>query len=219
MVEEQYRTVEEVEKAILKERERLARELHDTVMSEAYSINLFAQAIKLALKAGRKEAVEEGLDELQGSINEMQSNLRLVLLGLRPAILEEVGLAKALQIWLEAVAMRFGLQIEFQADIGYPMSKNVEDALYRIVQEAVNNILKHADAGKVSIDLYTLEQKTYLTVKDDGMGFDLQSLNTAMGNGLHNIRHRAEAIQADFIIDTIVGKGTCLSIIFTNELE
>lgn len=207
----------EIEQAIWQERNRLARELHDTVVPEVYTMCLFAEALELALKAGKYETVSKNLGELRTAARETLAGLRLILLGLRPPILEDVGLAEALRTWLDLVADRFGIQTELNADSSWLLNEDVEEALFRITQEAVNNVLKHARAKKVGVELQCSGSNTCLTVQDDGRGFDLQAVNTTSGLGLRNIQERAANIHASLTIDTAPGKGTCIHVVVAND--
>ena len=203
----------EIELAICHERERLARELHDTVVPEIYTIGLFIEALELALKAGKQQAVEKDLTELRVAARESLAGLRLILLGLRPPILNDVGLAEALHQWLDLVAARFRIQTELNVGGWRLMDDDVEEALYRINQEAVNNVLKHASAQKVFVELLNSDHTTFLTVKDDGRGFDLGTVDPISGFGLRNMQERAAEIHASLEIETAPGEGTCISVI------
>jgi len=204
------------EQVVWQERERLARELHDTIVPEIYSIGLFVEALQLALEAGKEDAVARGLEELRTTARESLAGLRLILLGLRPTVLDEIGLVDALQTWLRTVESRFGLHIELRVAGDRSLSGDVEEALYRIVQEALNNVQKHAEAKQVIVDLQLTSTTTSLTVKDDGKGFDLEAASITGGLGLQNIRQRAKDIHASFAIETAPGNGTCLSVIVPN---
>lgn len=203
----------EIEQAIWRERERLARELHDTVVPEIYTIGLFIEALELALKAGKQEAVVKDLAELRNAARDSLAGLRLILLGLRPPILNDVGLAEALRQWLDLVAARFRIQTELNVSGSFLLDDDVEEALYRITQEAVNNVLKHARAQKVYVELLNPDHTACLTVKDDGRGFDLGAIDPISGFGLRNMQERAADIHASLEIDTAPGEGTCISVI------
>ena len=202
----------QLEQVVWQERERLARELHDTIVPEIYSINLFIEALKLALEAGKEDAVARGLEELQASARESLAGLRLILLGLKPPILDEVGLVEALRIWFRLIEARFGLRVELNIQGEGLLNERVEEELYRIVQESVNNVIKHAGAKQVTVDLQMIGNSTSLTVKDDGKGFDLKTMSATQGFGLKNIQQRAKAIHASFAINTSPGRGTCLRV-------
>ena len=207
---------QEVEQAIWQERERLARELHDTVVPEIYTIGLFIEALELALKAGKQDAVAKDLAELRTATRESLAGLRLILLGLRPPILNEVGLAEALHMWLDLVGARFGIQTELNLDGSLLLDGDVEEAFYRITQEAVNNVMKHANAQKVFVELHDSDHTTCLTVRDDGRGFDLDAAAATGGYGLRNILERAAGIHAFLEIESAPGKGACISVIVPN---
>ena len=216
MVQNDRQVDDEIERAIWQERERLARELHDTVVPEIYTIGLFIEALELALKAGKQEAVAKDLAELRTATRDSLAGLRLILLGLRPPILNDHGLAEALHMWLDLVAARFGIQTELNVDGSLLLDGDVEEALYRITQEAVNNILKHAKAQKVFVELQDVDHTTCLSVRDDGRGFDMDAATSTGGFGLRNIHERAAGIHAFLEIESAPGKGTCISVIVPN---
>jgi signal transduction histidine kinase len=216
-MEQNNRLIEgQIEQAIWQERERLARELHDTVVPEIYTIGLFIEALELALKAGKQETVSKYLAELRTAARESLAGLRLILLGLRPPILDDVGIAEALHQWLDLVQARFGVQTELNVDGSWMLDENVEEALYRITQEAVNNSLKHARATNVFVELLNSDHTTCLSVKDDGSGFDLGAVDTISGFGLRNMQERAASIHASLEIDTAPGKGTRICVVVTD---
>jgi signal transduction histidine kinase len=206
----------EIAQAVRQERERLARELHDTVVPEVYTIGLFVEALELAFKAGKQGAVEKDLAELRTVVRESLAGLRMILLGLRPPILNDVGLLDALHMWLDLVQARFGIQTDLKVDGGSLLDGDVEEALYRITQEAVNNVLKHARASKVSVGVQISDETIRLSVKDDGRGFDLGAVSAVNGFGLRNIQERVAGIHASLEIDTAPGKGTYICVVATD---
>ena len=158
--------------AVLQERERLARELHDSVTQSLYSVNLYANAAALALTAGKQETATGYLQELQDTAQEGMRDMRLLIFQLHPPELETEGLAAVLQARLAAVEARAGLQTDFRVEGERRLPIAVEGELYWIAQEALNNVLKHAQAQHVTVRLHFTDASICLEVRDDGVGFD-----------------------------------------------
>jgi signal transduction histidine kinase len=198
--------------AALEERNRLARELHDSVAQALYSMSLFTDATRMALETNKLDVVKNHLDELDELSKEAMSDMRLMIFELRPPVLEKEGLAAALQIRLESVEARVGFQAQFQTNGEIEFSPEVESGLYGIAQEALNNIMKHAHANQVKIQLIGQAGCIRLTIEDDGVGFDPAVAGQGGGQGLRNIRERAEQIGAGCWFESAPGQGTKITI-------
>ena len=145
MAIEHARLQQQAEKlAVLQERERLARELHDSVTQSLYSVNLYANAAALALAAGKQETVTGYLQELRETAQEGMRDMRLLIFQLHPPELETEGLTAVLQARLAAVEARAGLLTEFRVEGERRLPMAIEGELYWIAQEALTNVLKHA---------------------------------------------------------------------------
>ena len=140
--------------AVIEERQRLARELHDSVTQALYSVSLYADAARMALSAGKQEVAVDNLQELRSMAREAMLDMRLLVFELRPPILEKEGLVVALQARLDAVETRSGVHTEFRVEgESSRLTRPVEEALYRIVQETLTNVVKHAQARHVKVYL------------------------------------------------------------------
>ncbi len=139
--------------AVLEERQRLARELHDSVTQSLYSVTLYANAAALALAAGKDEVTAGYLTELQETAQEGMRDMRLLIFQLHPPILEAEGLVAALQTRITAVEERAGMQTQFRVEGERRLPIAVEEDLYWIAQEALNNVRKHASAQRVIVHL------------------------------------------------------------------
>ena len=131
----------------LEERERLVRELHDAVTQSIYSLTLFAEAGRRLASASQSERVQEYLTLLGDTAQQAMKQMRLMLYELRPAVLEQVGLVQAVTQRLDAVERRAGINARLEAAESLRLSPVVEESLYRICQEALNNALKHSSAA------------------------------------------------------------------------
>jgi signal transduction histidine kinase len=198
--------------AVVEERQRLARELHDSVTQALYSVNLYAEATRMALSSGNAEVAADNLQELRNMAREAMLDMRMLIFELHPPALKEEGLASALQTRLEAVEARSGLQTEFQTkgEIRLPLS--VEEELYRITQEALTNAVRHSGAQHLIVRLNAGSENFYLEVQDDGTGFDLTAAGQSGGLGLRSIEERVQRINGNLTIDSVLGKGTTLKI-------
>ncbi|HTP01053.1 MAG TPA: GAF domain-containing protein [Anaerolineales bacterium] len=198
------------ESAALKERNRLARELHDSVAQALYSMSLFTDATRKALNANKLDVVKGNVDELAVLAREALSDMRLLIYELRPPILEQAGLAAALQSRLEAVETRAGFHAQFHTEGEIQLTPEQEGELYRIAQEALSNVIKHAHATQVTIELVRDKDCIQLTIQDDGVGFDVATAEAQGGQGFRSIRERATRIGATHWFESVPGQGTKL---------
>jgi len=194
------------------ERQRLARELHDSVTQSLYSVTLYAEAAARLLADGQMAEAAGHLHELRDTAQEALREMRLLIFELRPLALEKSGLAAALQARLEAVEGRGGLQVEFQAEGTERLSSAVQQELYHIAQEALNNVLKHAKAQRVQVHLQFQDTTTHLEICDDGMGFAIGQVQESGGLGLPGMRERAQKIGGKLLIESTSGKGTKVAV-------
>jgi signal transduction histidine kinase len=193
--------------ATLEERQRLARELHDSVTQSLYGIGLYAEAAGRALADGDTLSAGDSLREIGETTQEALGEMRLLLFELRPPHLEEGGLTAALRSRLQAVETRAGLTVEFDCRGEERLRPDAEQELYRIAQEALNNILKHARAQHVAVHLDFTSDLVVLEVTDDGVGF-APSREHAAGYGLPGMRERAERLGGRLVVHSGPGAGT-----------
>jgi len=203
--------------AVLQERERLARELHDSVTQSLYSVNLYARAAALALTAGKQESVAGYLHELQETAQEGMRDMRLLIFQLHPPELETEGLAAVLQARLAAVEARAGLQTDFRVEGERRLPIAIEGELYWIAQESLNNVLKHAQAQHVTLRLRYTPTSISLEVSDDGVGFDPLAVRPEGrgGVGLRSITERAARLGGTLACDSRPGEGTRVKVVVT----
>ncbi|MBV9325116.1 MAG: GAF domain-containing protein [Chloroflexi bacterium] len=193
--------------AVMEERQRLSRELHDSVTQALYGISLYAEAAGRALTDGEIQPVATNLQEIRDTTQEALGEMRLLLFELRPPLLQERGLAAALRARLQGVETRAGLLTQFDCQSEERLSPEKEQELYRVAQEALNNVLKHAHAGRVDVNLSVANGDATLDVVDDGVGFE-QSLGGGFGLGLRGMHERVERLGGTLRIDTSPGAGT-----------
>jgi signal transduction histidine kinase len=198
--------------AVVEERQRLARELHDSVTQSLYSITLFAEAATDMLVDGKPDQAAAYLRELSDTARESLREMRLLIFELHPPLLEKEGLAGALQARLEAVETRGGLHAELWVVGEGRLPIVVEEGLYRIAQEALNNVLKHSKARRVTVRLQLSDGAACLEVADDGVGFDPRLLPEKGGLGLSGMQERAEQLGAKLVVESRPGNGTTVRV-------
>ena len=198
--------------AVVEERQRLARELHDSVTQTLYSVTLYAQAAHMAMSAGKQDEAIENLDELRNMAREAMTDMRLLIFELHPPRLEEEGLAAALQGRLASVETRTGLQTELHVEEERRLLLSVEEELYWIAQEALNNVVKHAQAKKVTVRLQYDDETACLAVSDDGIGFEPAEARQSGGMGFRGMEERAERINGKLEVESAPGQGTMLRV-------
>jgi signal transduction histidine kinase len=140
------------------------------------------------------------------------SDMRLMIFELRPPVVAKDGLAAALQSRLDSVEARAGFKAKFQTEGELHLSPDEESELYRIAQEALNNVIKHAQANQVKIQLIGEAGSCRLVIEDNGVGFDPASANHSGGQGFRNIHERAEQIGAACTIESAPGQGTKITV-------
>jgi signal transduction histidine kinase len=199
--------------AVMEERQRLARELHDSVTQALYSLTLFAEAGQDSIRAADLPQAEHYLSRLGETAQQALREMRLLIYELRPLTLQQEGLVGALRQRLETVERRARVETQLVVDAPLELPADVEQSLYRIAQEALNNALKHSAATQVTIHVGLEGRILRLAVIDNGQGFDLESFKDRTGIGLASMRERAESLGGRLLIDSTPGQGTCVEVL------
>ena len=194
--------------AVLEERQRLARELHDSVTQSLYGITLYSQAAAAQLALEHHDEVDNLLDEINATSQEALAEMRLLIYQLRPPALEKEGLISVLQARLSAVEGRAGLKTSLKSDLAIRLPFEIEEGLCHIAQEALNNTLKHARAHAVSVTLRRNESGVVLEVSDNGVGFDVNSALDEGKMGLPGMQAHASELGGSLTITSTPGQGT-----------
>jgi PAS domain S-box-containing protein len=200
------------QKAIAAERSRLARELHDSVTQALYSITLYAEATRMAMSAGKQDVAIENLRELHRMAREAMVGMRTLIFELHPPLLEEEGLIVALQARLAAVEDRAGLQAEICVEGERRVPLHIEEELFWIAVEALNNVVKHAKAQRVEVRYQLGHGNVCLEIQDDGVGFDPTQAGRTGGLGLRGMGERTQRIHGELQIRSAPGHGTTVSV-------
>ena len=196
--------------AVAAERNRLARELHDAVTQTLFSASLIADVLPRIWERDQAEG-QKRLAELRELTRGALAEMRTLLLELRPATLTESSLAELLRQLTQAFNGRSRLPIELVVERERPLLPETQVALYRIAQEALNNIAKHAGASQVILKLSFSSQAVKLSIQDDGRGFD-QSDAPLNSLGLGIMQERAQKIGAELTINSQIGEGTTVTV-------
>ena len=200
--------------AVTAERSRIARDLHDAVTQTLFSASLIADVLPRIWQKSQEDGLKR-LNELKQLTRGALAEMRTLLFELRPATLTEAPLEELLRQLSEAMMGRARIPVTLSTDVSEKLPPDVKIAFYRITQEALNNIIKHACAKKAAIDLAIKkdeqEGKIYaeLEITDDGCGFDPLKV-TAEHFGLGIMRERAEAAGAKVFIESYKAAGTTI---------
>jgi signal transduction histidine kinase len=196
--------------AAMEERQRLARELHDSVSQALYGIGLGTYAAKNLLERGQP-GVPEALDYVTSLASAGLAEMRALIFELHPESLEIEGLVVALSKQAEALRARHRIEVEteFPAEPEIPLE--TKEVLYRVAQEALHNTVKHANARQVHVRLTRVNGDLLLNLRDDGQGFDPHG--SFPGHlGLRSMRERVSQLGGAFEIESAPGKGTTIHV-------
>jgi signal transduction histidine kinase len=200
------------------ERRRLSRELHDDTLQSLIALNQRLQLVQMKIVSRTlPESQTEMLEQLQRLIEGTIQNLRRITRALRPAYLEELGLAAALEMLAKETEQGQLVKVKFQrSGAERRLKPETELALYRMAQEALNNVVKHSGAAHAWLQLDYSGEAVRLEVQDDGQGFDVARASATVAQqghfGLLGLRERAEMIGANLAIDSEAGEGTQLRV-------
>jgi PAS domain S-box-containing protein len=195
----------------LSERHRLSQDLHDSITQKLVGLLQLTQAVKLGLESGASIDGKR-IDRIIESARQALREMRLFLFELAPVDIERDGLLSILQSRLASVEGRSDIQARMLTDSDIVLTTLEETEIYYIVEEALNNILKHANAKSVTISLKQQEQGVFLEIIDNGSGFDLDQVKEG-SRGLGNIRERARRLKANLNISSTPGQGTKITLV------
>ncbi|MGZ4174286.1 MAG: sensor histidine kinase [Solirubrobacteraceae bacterium] len=200
------------------ERGRWARELHDETLQGMANLRLVLAA---AQRVGTKDALSGAFDDVIEQLETDIANLRRLITDLRPAALDQLGTEAAIRALADRVIRetQLELELELSIDLAYEQGRaterhipELETAVYRIVQEALTNATKHGRAQRVAMELIEDDTRLRVTVRDDGVGFELG--NQTDGFGLLGMRERAELLEGKLRVTSSPGRGTCVQVTF-----
>jgi signal transduction histidine kinase len=196
------------ELSIVEERNRLARELHDSVSQKLFGLVLTAESAGTLVEADPAEARSE-LERLRGLAREAQEELRSLVFQLRPPALESEGLGEALRKHVDVLQRVYRREIALELAGTPRRAPELEREVFRIAQEALQNALRHAEAKELRLRLAAADGRVELTVSDDGVGFDPTAAAVRSRRlGLTSMEERAEALGGTLTIESTPGRGT-----------
>jgi signal transduction histidine kinase len=214
---ERERTSQRVLRVAEEERTRLAAELHDGPVQQLTALLYNLGLARLYLKAGELNGVDRLLGDLETGLSVDIADLRRLMSQLRPPVLDELGMASALGSQAEAFQDASGVACTVQADSAMQLTREQETVLYRVTQEALTNVTKHARASRVGVLLMTDDHLVRLQIRDDGVGFDPATMTTSdlveQGHfGLAGMRERVEMVGGRLLVDSRLGQGTTIAV-------
>ncbi len=198
--------------AVSEERNRLARDLHDSVTQELFSITMIAGALPVLMER-KPEVARERLQRLHDLARGALAEMRALLFALRPAALEDEGLVSALRKHAAAFEHRENIKVNLDLHEDDRLPQPVEEALYGVAQEALNNVAKHARASVVDVELAVDDGHALLTISDDGAGIIPTSTEPvgATTLGMKSMRERVELVGGVLLITSAPGEGTTVT--------
>jgi NarL family two-component system sensor histidine kinase LiaS len=197
------------ELAALEERNRLARDLHDAAKQQLFATVMQVNAARALLRQD-VDAADEKLAHAEQIGRAAQKELSLLIHELRPVALHQQPLPDALEAYAEEWSRQSGIGLHYTSAVERAVAPAAEQALFRVAQEALANVLRHSDATHVDIALNHEQAAVTLTIADNGRGFDPASPPQG-GIGLHSMRERLSAIDGTLTIDSAPGRGTCIA--------
>lgn len=216
-IENSKRQGERLQKTIVEERERIARDLHDSLPQLLAYFNTKIGAIRLFLENENRSAAIENLHQLEMASRGLFNDVREAIIGLRMSRKITEGLIPGVKAYIEQFTQFCGLPVDFTsqtaADVSH-IDPEIQVHILRIIQEALSNVRKHANATQASVVLSCVDGMVHVLVKDDGQGFNSGDFKTpnSFHFGLQTIRERTEAIGGTFELVTESGKGTLISV-------
>lgn len=204
-----------------KERKRVAREIHDGPAQTMANVVLRAEYCEKLLVANREEVVDE-LHKLKKVVRESLQDIRRIIFNLRPMTLDDLGLIPTIKRYIEELKFREGFDVFLEVHGEELRLKNTyEVALFRLIQESLNNARKHAQATRIAVSINITKNDIKVTVSDNGSGFDLEKvLAEAAGKesfGLLSMKERIEMLSGELKIDSAPGSGTRIMVSISRE--
>ena len=193
------------------ERKRLSRELHDDLGQALIALALGLSSLKMELPM-QNERLSKKLDDLIADTNQTINKMRLLAQNIRPTLLDTLGLRSALETYSREFSLRSDLPVIFEADPVMPEISDVYSiTLYRTLQEALTNVVKHSNASQAWVELTVDEHQIVLTVQDNGSGFSTEEDSSRKGIGITGLRERLTLVGGELVVSSSATKGTIIS--------
>ncbi|GEN85663.1 sensor histidine kinase [Oceanobacillus sp. FSL W8-0428] len=204
--------------AVIEERQRIARDLHDAVSQELFGLAMLSEtALKLFDKS--PSTAKEQMQEVVHSAHQAQAEMRALLLHLRPVYLTSgETLEEGVQKLIDALEQKSNLTFQVDIDEMPDLKEVVEEHLFRIIQESLSNILRHANANTVKVEIKRKQEELYVRIEDDGVGFESENQQDNKASyGLKTMKERSEELGGTFAIRSKQGQGTYIHIRIPNQ--
>jgi NarL family two-component system sensor histidine kinase LiaS len=206
-VEDQEERIQEI---IEQERNRLARELHDSVSQQLFAASMMMSAINETKQESENDRESKQLKLVEEMIHQSQLEMRALLLHLRPVALKNKTLQEGIEELLIELSQKVEMEIKWKAE-AFPLDKGVEDHLFRILQESVSNTLRHSKASKLEVLMVKRDDLVILRIVDDGIGFEVNEMK-AGSYGMQNMHERALEVGGTLKVISVKNKGTRLEV-------
>ncbi len=198
------------------EKKRISRDLHDESGQIVIGLSTTFNVIEKEIRSGNTGKALQLIDDTRGLIKTLSVRMKSLALILRPPALDVLGLSAVLREYFWQCSKNNEIKIEFNENLkDRKIEPGLEITIYRIVQEALNNVLKHSKASLVMVSLLIKKNKIQLIIEDNGQGFDFKNLKNGIHTeklGLSGINERVSAFNGKFFIDSVLKKGTTLII-------
>ena len=199
-----------LQEIVIQERSRLARELHDSVSQQLFAASMMMSAITESGNDANNPELQHQISMVEKMIQQSQLEMRALLLHLRPVQLKGKKLQEGIEDLLTELMARLPIKLDYDIE-DFLIEKGIEDQLFRILQEAVSNTLRHAEADSLNLTLIKREGFIIMRLIDDGKGFDMDETGTG-SYGLDTMMERSEDLGGDFKVVSLPGKGTRIEV-------
>jgi signal transduction histidine kinase len=190
------------------ERRSIARELHDQI---GQSLTVLSLQLGRAARATEKDDYVSRLSEAQASVCALMDQVRNLSLDLRPGMLDDLGLLPALLWYFDRFTAQTKIEISFKKSrLGRKFSPEVRTAAYRIIQEALTNVVRHAKVGKVAVCVWVEKDRLLIDIEDKGVGFNISMIPLGLSGGLYGMYERAKSLGGELVIESRPGAGTII---------
>jgi signal transduction histidine kinase len=194
------------------ERRLLAREMHDDLTQRLALLAIDAGKLEIESQQG-DSPMRAKLQEMKKKIIKLSKDIHDITRQIHPAILDDLGLVDAIKSECDIFTQREEIQVEYEAkNVPGSIPRNIAICIYRITQESLRNIAKHAETDKASVSLIGRDGNIFLTVRDNGIGFEVEQMHGHKGIGLTSIEERVRLIQGEFSLQSKPGEGTVIKV-------
>ncbi|MFS0671941.1 sensor histidine kinase [Ornithinibacillus sp. 179-J 7C1 HS] len=198
--------------AVIEERQRIARDLHDAVSQQLFALTMMSEASIKQLDLN-PDIAKEQMTEVANAAHQAQSEMRALLLHLRPVHLSGDPLPKGIQKLVQELRQKSQIDFQLEVEDTLKLSEAIEEHVFRIIQESLSNILRHANATEVKLEVVKRGKELFLHIVDNGKGFDLSNDNAKKTSyGLKTMKERCEELGGTFTIRSNIDEGTYIDI-------